>query len=78
MIHPISGHILETFKELHIFPATHYVVSDQKDESIKRIKDELIQTTQFYKDGKSLEAHRLNQRTNYDLEMIQEMDIVGN
>ena len=57
-----------------IFPATHYATSEQRMQAIERIQSELqTQLAAFEKDGKLLEAQRLRMRTEYDLEMMQEV-----
>ena len=72
--HPITMNIIQTPNELKIFPATHYVVHDYKKEAIQDIRTELTQTIKaFAKDHKFVEEQRIKQRTNYDLEMIEEM-----
>lgn len=58
-----------------IFPATHFVTNeDQMEEAIARIQDELDgRLKELRSDEKLLEAQRLEQRTNYDIEMMREM-----
>ena len=72
-IHPITGKNLKNLIEVVIYPAKHYVASDQTTiEAISSIKKELKERLkEFEKLAKLLEAHRLKERTNYDLEMIQ-------
>ncbi len=72
---PITGEKLEALNELVIWPATHYSASDEKmSRAIISIEDELRDQLQlFEKEQKLLEAQRLRMRTQYDLEMIQEM-----
>ena len=74
-IDPITGERLYDLEELVVFPATHYVASDDKMvKAIGTIESELQQQlSQFEKEGKLLEAQRLRMRTQYDLEMMQEM-----
>ena len=74
-IDPVSGEIISKRDHLHIFPATHYVTfKDRLEKAIKGIRDELqIRLEQLKSQNKLLEAQRLEQRTNFDLEMIQEM-----
>lgn len=57
-----------------IYPASHYVVSQEKMErSIKEIYDEMTErVAQFESQGKLLEAQRIKQRTEYDIEMLRE------
>jgi excinuclease ABC subunit B len=58
-----------------IFPASHYVIGSEKlGDAIKNIRRDLdVQLANFKNEGKMIEEHRLRQRTNYDIEMIQEM-----
>ncbi len=74
-VDPVTGERLETLEELVIFPATHYATSEQRMQAaIERIQSELqTQLAAFEKDGKLLEAQRLRMRTEYDLEMMQEV-----
>ena len=70
----LTGVVLENKKSLAIFPASHFVVGDEKlKEALKRIKDEEIERIAYFKEhNKPLEAERIEQRTNYDLEMLEE------
>ncbi|NNF54444.1 MAG: excinuclease ABC subunit UvrB [Acidimicrobiales bacterium] len=72
---PITGEVIEQLSEIVIWPATHYSASDDKmKRAIISIEDELRDQLQvFEKEKKLLEAQRLRMRTQYDLEMIQEM-----
>ncbi len=74
-VDPLPGERLDTLEELVIFPATHYATSEQRMQAaIERIQSELqTQLAAFEKDGKLLEAQRLRMRTEYDLEMMQEV-----
>lgn len=57
-----------------VFPATHYVLGVDRDKAIANIKVDLpVEVEAFKNEGKILEAYRLQQRTNYDLEMITEL-----
>ncbi|WP_028991453.1 excinuclease ABC subunit UvrB [Thermoanaerobacter thermocopriae] len=71
----LTGEILGFRKHVAIFPASHYATSkDKLERAIKSIREELEQRYKELKDaGKIVEAERLKQRTNYDLEMLQEM-----
>ncbi len=74
-INPVTGEILETLDTTVIFPAVHYL-SDEKDkeETIRLIRQELKgQVQKFEFENKLIEAQRIHQRTNYDIEMIKEM-----
>ncbi|MGH2980807.1 MAG: excinuclease ABC subunit UvrB [Solirubrobacterales bacterium] len=72
---PLTGEVLDVVDHVSVWPATHYVT---KDETIERvvaeIRSEMNQRTwELEKEGKQLEAHRLRQRTMYDLEMLKEL-----
>ncbi|HEX4906841.1 MAG TPA: excinuclease ABC subunit UvrB, partial [Acidimicrobiales bacterium] len=72
---PLTGEQLEIIDDFTLFPATHYVTGDERMKAaIVRIEQELQeQLSKFEKEGKLLEAQRLRMRTQYDLEMMQEM-----
>jgi excinuclease ABC, B subunit len=74
-IEALTGHVLGEVEHLAIFPATHFVTNDDHmEESIAKIEAELeTQLKKFNEEGKLLEAQRLEQRTNYDIEMLREM-----
>lgn len=74
-IEALTGQVLEEVDHLAIYPATHFVTNDQHLEmAIAKIQAELVeQLAQFEKEGKLLEAQRLKQRTDYDIEMLREM-----
>ena len=75
IVDPLTGERLEQLDELVIFPATHYATSEQRMQAaIERIQAELQERLQtFEEEGKLLEAQRLRMRTEYDLEMMQEV-----
>ena len=74
-IDPVSGEILETPKEVVLFPAVHYLSDDDdKEETIRLIREELKNRLgELYSQNKLVEAQRLEQRVKYDIEMIKEM-----
>ncbi|MCQ4620306.1 excinuclease ABC subunit UvrB [Corynebacterium sp. CCUG 71335] len=74
-IHPLTGDVLQQREELRIFPATHYVATeDRMEKAIEAIKLELADRLEELENrGKLLEAQRLRMRTEYDLEMIQQV-----
>ena len=74
-IHPLTGDVLEQRDELRIFPATHYVATEERmEKAIEAIKLELADRLEDLENrGKLLEAQRLRMRTEYDLEMIQQV-----
>src|SRR3972149_3579114 len=71
-IHPVSADTLENLESLAIYPAKHYVSSEKaRTFAIESIKKELKERLEYLENqNKTLEAHRLRERTNYDLEMI--------
>ena len=73
-IDTLTGHIINGKKNISIFPASHFVVSDDKlIKAIKRIKEELKERLQELKaENKLVALERLEQRTNYDIEMLEE------
>ncbi|MEW8967058.1 excinuclease ABC subunit UvrB [Exiguobacterium alkaliphilum] len=72
---PLTGEIIADREHVAIFPASHFVTRDEKlQKAIVNIEAELDeQLEKFREEGKLLEAQRLEQRTNYDLEMMREM-----
>ncbi len=75
VVDPLTGERLETLEDLVVFPATHYATSTERMvAAIARIEEELADRLRtFEKEGKLLEAQRLRMRTDYDLEMMQEL-----
>ena len=72
---PISNNKIEGFQTLNIFPANIFVTSpDILQNAIKNIQDDLVLQHDYFKEiGKHLEAKRLKERTEFDLEMIREL-----
>src|SRR3954466_1546651 len=72
---PLTGEVLAKLDNLSIWPATEYVTSQPTVErAVDEIRYELEQqVAMFEEEGKLLEAHRIRQRTEYDLEMMQEL-----
>jgi excinuclease ABC subunit B len=70
----LTGEVLSIKKSVTIFPASHFVTSEEKLKvSLERIKNELDERLTFFqKENKLLEHQRLKERTNYDLEMLKE------
>ena len=70
-----TGEVIETVSETVIYPAVHYLADDDNtDESIRMIREELKERLgELYSQNKLVEAQRLEQRVNYDIEMIKEM-----
>ena len=75
MIDVLTGETLQELSEVVVFPATHYVAGDDRlRKAVHGIEKELQQQLALFESqGKLLEAQRLRMRTQYDLEMIQEM-----
>ncbi len=73
-IDPLTGEVLAERNEIEIYPAKHFVTTQEKLQlAVRDIEDELqVRLKQLENEGKVLEAARLKQRTNYDLEMLQE------
>lgn len=73
-IHPITGNVLAELDEAWIYPAKHFVATDEDTQSaIDNIRRDLdLRHAELLKMGKELEAYRLKQRTEYDLEMLQQ------
>ncbi|HEX6763274.1 MAG TPA: excinuclease ABC subunit UvrB [Gaiellaceae bacterium] len=72
---PLTGEVYSKLDNLAIWPATEYVTSKPTiDRAVSEIKSELEQQVAlFEKEGRLLEAHRIRQRTEYDLELLQEL-----
>ena len=75
IINPVTNRKEESLERYMIFPAKHFVVgSDRMEQALSDIKNELKSRLNELKlEGKYLEAQRLEQRTNFDVEMLQEM-----
>ena len=74
-VDPTTGEILDSLHQISIYPAKHFVTPKERlERAISAIKTELkSQLDMFVNQGKLLEAQRLEQRTNYDLEMLKEV-----
>ncbi|APQ18257.1 excinuclease ABC subunit UvrB [Maribacter hydrothermalis] len=72
---PFNNNIIEVYETLTIYPANMFVTSkDVLQNAIHSIQDDLVKQIDFFKEiGKPLEAKRLEERTNFDLEMIREL-----
>jgi excinuclease ABC subunit B len=77
-IDPLTGEILKSLEELKVFPSSHYVTpQDKLKVALGHIERELeARVAQFKMEGKLLEAQRLEQRTRFDLEMLEETGFV--
>ncbi len=75
LIDPLTGKVLEQLPSVTIYPGSHYVLPKEKMElAIERIRQELAERLAvLHNEGKLLETQRIEQRTNFDLEMLQEI-----
>jgi excinuclease ABC subunit B len=75
LLNPLTGEIIKDLKKTIIFPAKHFVTTRERmDAAADRIRSELENRLVYFQEkGKLLEAERLEQRTNYDLEMMNEV-----
>ncbi|MBM7452821.1 excinuclease ABC subunit B [Acholeplasma morum] len=73
----LTGQTLEVLDYITIFPATHFMTNKEKlKESIRRIKNELQERILYFQDEeKPLEAERIQMRTKYDIEMLEEIGV---
>lgn len=74
-INVITGELISTLNHVAIFPASHYIVAkDKMSQAIEELREELDERVKFFTDNNRLiEAQRIAQRTNYDIEMLQEI-----
>ena len=74
-VNPLTGEKKAAIRHVAIFPASHYIVSNEKKaEGLRRLRMEMdAQVEQVRAEGKLIEAQRIAQRTNYDVEMLQEV-----
>ena len=75
LIHPTTGDTIKVLEEAYIYPARHFVTSDDRVKvAVKGIEEELTQRLEQFKlEGKLLEAERLRARCRYDLDMLREV-----
>lgn len=71
---PLTGQVHATLEHIAIFPASHYVVPQEKiNKACKDIEEELEERIRYFKsEDKLLEAQRISERTNFDIEMLKE------
>ena len=74
-INPLTGELKALLKHAAIYPASHYIVSrDKMQTALAEIERELQERLEYFRsNGKLLEAQRIEQRTHYDMEMLQEI-----
>lgn len=75
IINPLTGRVVKSLSHVAIYPASHYVTSQEKMKAaIERIRVECDEQEKLFKDqNKLIEAQRIRQRTEYDIEMMQEI-----
>ncbi|MDZ4685822.1 MAG: excinuclease ABC subunit UvrB [Planctomycetaceae bacterium] len=75
IINPVTGEELQRLEDIYIYPAKHYVLPEERiGSACEEIEKELVaQLEKFRREGKLLEAQRLNARTRHDLELLREM-----
>ena len=75
VLDPVTGKVISEKEEIVIYPATHFITSKSRlKEAIESIRAELEERLEYFRErGKLLEAQRLERRTRYDLEMMQEV-----
>jgi excinuclease ABC subunit B len=73
-INPLTGELIGTLRHAAIYPASHYIVSrDKMLDAVAEIRRELTERIEYFQSkGKLLEAQRIEQRTNYDIDMLLE------
>ena len=74
-INVLTGEVKENLVHIAIYPATHYIVSPEKmEEALTEIYEEMEQRVKYFTEqGKLIEAQRIRQRTEYDIEMLREI-----
>ncbi len=74
-VDPLTGNLKEVLGHVGIYPASHYIVTGEKmADSLEEIRDEMERQVEcFIRDGKLIEAQRIRQRTEYDMEMLREI-----
>jgi excinuclease ABC subunit B len=72
---PLTGEVLDEIDHVAVWPASHYVTEEETlERTVHEIGQELEQRTAWFEEqGKQLEAHRLRQRTQFDIEMLKEL-----
>ena len=75
IIDPVTGAFIDTMDEVSIYPANNFVTTRERSiKAVSQIQDDMVKQCEFFQEiGKPLEAKRLKQRVEYDLEMIKEM-----
>ena len=75
MVDPVTGATIEELSEVPIYPAGNFVTTKERSiKAVSQIQDDLVRQMEYFENlGRPLEAKRLKQRVEYDLEMIKEM-----
>ena len=76
-INTLTGEVKQFLSHTAIYPASHYIVPhDKLEEALNELKDEMEQRVDFFtENGKLIEAQRIRQRTEYDIEMLREIGV---
>ncbi len=74
-VNPLTGELLAVLRHVAIYPASHYIVpGDKMQEAIRDLEEEMEERVRYFKENdKLIEAQRIQQRTKYDIEMLQEV-----
>lgn len=74
-VNALTGNVITTVNHVAIFPASHYIIPEDKMKvALENIRDEMdAQVEKFTSEGKLIEAQRISQRTQYDMEMLSEV-----
>ncbi len=74
-INPLTGELKEELQHIGIYPASHYIVSpDKMETALEELRTEMEERVSYFiESGKLIEAQRIRQRTEYDMEMLQEI-----
>ena len=74
-VHTLTGEVKRNLNYTAIFPANHYVVSnDKREAALEEIRKEMVERVKFFEaQGKLIEAQRIEERTKYDMEMLREI-----
>ena len=76
-INTVTGNVKQTLSHIAIYPASHYIVPHEKmEKALSVLKKEMEERVKFFTDcGKLIEAQRIRQRTEYDIEMLREIGV---
>jgi len=75
VVDPLTGEVIKREDRITVFPATHFVTSEENlERALKEIEEELRERVEYFqRNGQLLEAQRIEQRTRYDMEMMKEV-----